>query len=77
MKEFQWRVRNLNFTKENFQVEIDKPKQEIVIKTLNKKYYKRFDIPDLKRASIALDEKMLKVNFLNNTLVITVSINIC
>ena len=53
-------MRNLNFTKENFQVEIDKPKQEIVIKTLNKKYYKRFDIPDLKRASIALDEKMLK-----------------
>jgi hypothetical protein len=77
LKEFQWRVRNLNFTKENFQVEIDKPKQEIVIKTLNKKYYKRFDIPDLKRANIALDEKMLKVNFLNNTLVITVSINIC
>ena len=70
-------MRNLNFTKENFQVEIDKPKQEIVIKTLNKKYYKRFDIPDLKRANIALDEKMLKVNFLNNTLVITVSINIC
>jgi hypothetical protein len=55
-------------------VEIDKPKQDIVIKTLNKKYYKRFEIPDLKRVNIALDEKILKVNFLNNTLVITVSI---
>ena len=72
MKEFQWRVRNLNFPKENFLVEIDKPKQDITIKTLNKKYYKRFDIPDMKRVNIELDEKLLKVNFMNNTLVITV-----
>jgi hypothetical protein len=72
LKEFQWRVRNLNFPKENFLVEIDKPKQDITIKTLNKKYYKRFDIPDMKRVNIELDEKLLKVNFMNNTLVITV-----
>jgi len=72
LKEFQWRVRNLNFPKENFLVEIDKPKQDIIIKTLNKKYYKRFDIPDMKRVNIELDEKLLKVNFMNNTLVITV-----
>jgi hypothetical protein len=72
-KEFQYRIRNLNFPKENFVVECDKTKDEIVIKTLNKKYYKRFDIPDLKRLKIPLDEKNLKVNFMNNTLIISVS----
>lgn len=44
----------------------------MVIKTLNKKYYKRFDIPDLKRLNLELDESKLKVNFQNNTLIISV-----
>lgn len=72
-KEFQYRVRNLNYDKSNFIVECDKTKQELVIKTLNKKYFKRFDIPDLKRLNIPLDESNLKVNFQNNTLVISVN----
>ncbi len=71
-REFQFRIRNLNYTKENFLVECDKVKQEIVIKTHNKKYYKRFNIPDLVRAKIGLDERNLKVNFMNSTLIISV-----
>jgi hypothetical protein len=55
-------------------VECDKTKDEIIIKTQNKKYYKRFEIPDLKRVKLALDEKNLKVNFMNNTLIISVRI---
>lgn len=71
-KDFQWRIRNLNYPKENFLVELDKIKDDIVIKTVNKKYYKRFDIPDLKRLKITLDESNLKINFQNNTLIISV-----
>lgn len=71
-KEFQWRIRNLNYPKENFLVELDKSKDDIVIKTVNKKYYKRFDVPDLKRIKISLDESNLKINFQNNTLIISV-----
>ena len=71
-KEFQFRIRNLNYDKSNFIVECDKTKQELVIKTVNKKYYKRIDIPDMTRNNIALDESNLKVNFLNNTLIISV-----
>ena len=37
-EEFQFRIRNLNYGKENNLVELDKTKQEIVIKTLNKKF---------------------------------------
>jgi len=55
-KRFEWRIRNLPYDKEVYSVEVDHSKQEIVLKTSNKKYYKRFDIPDLKRADIKLEE---------------------
>ena len=70
-KEFQWRIRNLKGDADNFMVECDKDKQQIVIRTKNKKYYKRFNIPDLERLNIKLDENIMKVNFVNNTLVIS------
>ena len=70
-KEFQWRIRNLKGDADNFMVECDKDKQQIVIKTKNKKYYKRFNIPDLERLNIKLDETLMKVNFVNNTLIIS------
>jgi hypothetical protein len=35
---------------------MDPTKQEIIIKTTNKKYYKKFDIPDMKRANIKLNK---------------------
>ena len=70
-KEFQWRIRNLKGDSDNFMVECDKDKQQIVIRTKNKKYYKRFNIPDLERLNIKLDENLMKVNFMNNTLIIS------
>ena len=69
--EFQWRIRNLKGDADNFMVECDKDKQQIVIRTKNKKYYKRFNIPDLERLNIKLDESLMKVNFVNNTLIIS------
>ena len=70
-KEFQWRIRNLKGDADNFMVECDKDKQQIVIRTKNKKYYKRFNIPDLERLNVKLDENLMKVNFVNNTLIIS------
>jgi hypothetical protein len=49
---FEWRIRNLPYPKETYTVEIDHTKQEVVLKTSNKKYYKRFDIPDMKRIGL-------------------------
>ena len=40
------------------------------MRTSNKKYFKRFDIPDLKRLKINLDESDLGWKFQNNTLII-------
>jgi hypothetical protein len=56
--------------KENYIFEIDHSKQEIILKTQNKKYYKRFDIPDLKRLKLPLEESSLTWKFQNNTLII-------
>jgi hypothetical protein len=41
-----------------------------VIRTTNKKYYKRFDIPDLKRLGIKLDEGNVAWKYQHNTLII-------
>ena len=68
---FEFRIRNLKGDADNFMIDIDKDKDEIVIRTKNKKYYKRFNIPDLKRLNLNLNGNNLKVNFTNNVLVIT------
>ena len=53
---FEWRIRNLPYPKENYIIEVDHQKQQIVLKTVNKKYYKRIDIPDLKRVQKQMEE---------------------
>jgi hypothetical protein len=70
--DFHFRIRNMIYNKENYLVEVDKDKEHIVIKTQNKKYYKKFDIPDLKRLKLQIEPSNLKVNFSNNTLIINV-----
>ena len=42
--------------------ECDKEKQKIVIRTKNKKYFKRFNISDLVRLNINLGENLMKFN---------------
>ena len=51
---------------------MDPEKQEVVIKTTVKKYYKRFDVPDLKRANIKLSKEALSFKHANNTLIVSV-----
>eukprot|EP00913_Durusdinium_trenchii_P034970 g32712.t1 len=38
---FQWRIRNLPYPADVYSVSVDHEKQEIVVRTSNKKYYKR------------------------------------
>ena len=41
-----------------------------MLKTTNKKYYKRIDIPDLKRASLEIEESSVTWKYANNTVII-------
>jgi len=55
-------------------LEIDKTTDEIVVKTKNKKYYKRVKIPDMARKKLTLTEKDLLWEYKNNTLIVSVYI---
>ncbi len=74
-------MRNLPYSADNFEVSIDEEKQQIVIRTKNKKFFKRYglhnfsiDVPDLTRLNKAykLEKAKLDWSFKNNTLVVTV-----
>ncbi|EFC35600.1 predicted protein, partial [Naegleria gruberi] len=69
---FQWRVRNCFYEPNVYKVNIDHEKQEIVISTTNKKYYKRFSIPDMKESpKTKLNDESLSFKLENNTLIIS------
>ena len=70
-KRFEWRIRNLPYPKDTYSVEVDHEKQQIVLRTSNKKYFKRIDIPDLKRAGIKLEESEVAWKYANNTVIIS------
>ncbi len=71
--QFQWRIRNLPWPKTVYVLDVDQTKNEIVVKTTNKKYYKRIQVPDLQRLGMALDPKQLSWMYQSNTLIISVS----
>ena len=68
---FVWRVRNLPYPIETYQVTCDHGDQKIVIRTTNKKFYKRFDVPELKVLKLSLEDDALTYDWKNNTLIMT------
>ncbi|XP_069095663.1 protein DPCD isoform X1 [Pleurodeles waltl] len=68
---FQWRVRNLPYPKDVYSVTVDQNERCCTIRTSNKKYYKKFNIPDLDRMKLPLDSSALKCSHSNNTLIVT------
>jgi len=68
---FQWRIRNLLYPADVYSVTIDDEKQQIVVRTSNKKYFKRVDVPDLSRLNLKLKEASLSWKHQHNTLIIS------
>jgi hypothetical protein len=66
---FQWRIRNLPYPAEVFSITIEEP--DIVVRTSNKKYFKRIDIPDMRRLGVKLEARSLSWKLQYNTLVIS------
>jgi hypothetical protein len=67
---FEWRVRNMPYPKETYIVECDHQKQQIVLKTTNKKYYKRIDLPDMRRVQLQMVESSITWRYQNQTVII-------
>ncbi|XP_023654494.1 protein DPCD isoform X1 [Paramormyrops kingsleyae] len=68
---FQWRVRNLPYPKEVYSLSVDPEERSCIIRTTNKKYYKKFGIPDLDRCQLPLESSALTFTHANNTLIIS------
>eukprot|EP00164_Ancoracysta_twista_P003763 GFYU01005046.1.p1 GENE.GFYU01005046.1~~GFYU01005046.1.p1 ORF type:complete len:200 (-),score=62.18 GFYU01005046.1:28-627(-) len=68
---FQWRIRNLPYPKDVYDVSVDEEGRRVVIKTSNKKYYKRIEIPDMDRLSLPFSANACKWSHANNTLIVS------
>jgi hypothetical protein len=67
---YEWRVRNLPYPKPTYTVSVDTEQNQIVIRTANKKYFKRIDVEELDRARVPLEEVNLSWSHENNTLIV-------
>ena len=67
---FEWRIRNLPYPKPTYSVSVDTEQNQIVVRTANKKYFKRIDVEELDRARVPLEEASLSWNHENNTLIV-------
>eukprot|EP00771_Trimastix_marina_P001795 gnl/Trimastix_PCT/2897.p1 GENE.gnl/Trimastix_PCT/2897~~gnl/Trimastix_PCT/2897.p1 ORF type:complete len:212 (+),score=20.90 gnl/Trimastix_PCT/2897:43-636(+) len=63
---FQWKVRNLPYSRDHYRLAIED--RTIVIRTTNKKYFKRFNIPDMDRLNQPLQASQLTFDHSFNTL---------
>ncbi|EGF81646.1 hypothetical protein BATDEDRAFT_24217 [Batrachochytrium dendrobatidis JAM81] len=68
--QFVWRIRNLPWPKDVYQVHVDTTLRKMVVRTTNKKYFARIPIPDMDRAGIPLQQSSLTTDWGSNTLVI-------
>ncbi|XP_072025890.1 protein DPCD-like [Amphiura filiformis] len=67
---FQWRIRNLPYPIETYSVTINSEDRCCIVRTTNKKYYKKYTIPDMDRAQLPLEQNAISLAHANNTLII-------
>jgi len=68
---FQWRIRNLPYPLSVYDVKVDtNDSTVIVVRTSNRKYFKKLSVPDVKRCGLKLSPEKLSFSHANNTLVI-------
>jgi len=68
---FQWRIRNLPYPASVYSVLVDHEKQEVVVRTSNKKYFKRIGVPDVVGVGLKLKDELLSWKHQHNTLIIS------
>ncbi|MGH0117185.1 UNVERIFIED_CONTAM: hypothetical protein FKN15_046106 [Acipenser sinensis] len=68
---FQWRIRNLPYPKEVYKLSVEQNERCCIVRTTNKKYFKKFSIPDMDRCQLSLESSALSFAHANNTLIIS------
>mmetsp|Transcript_52870 Transcript_52870/g.115338 ORF Transcript_52870/g.115338 Transcript_52870/m.115338 type:complete len:200 (-) Transcript_52870:68-667(-) len=67
---FEWRIRNLPYPKSTYSVVLEQEPRQIVVRTTNKKYFKRINIEDMDRMRLPLEASALSWTHENSTLII-------
>ncbi|KAA6402624.1 MAG: putative Protein DPCD [Streblomastix strix] len=67
-EQFLFKVRNISYPLKTYSVVVEK--QELILRTSNKKYYKRFRITDMDRMRLPLEQNALTLSHDGNTLYI-------
>lgn len=68
---FQWIVENLPYPASTYCVTVDEVTHRIIIKTSNRKYYKRLELPELTDHGLQLNEKLLTWRHSQDTLTVS------
>ncbi|MBN3271224.1 DPCD protein, partial [Polyodon spathula] len=68
---FQWRIRNLPYPKDVYNLSVEQAERCCIVRTTNNKYFKKFSIPDMDRCQLALESSALSFAHANNTLIIS------
>lgn len=66
----EWRIRNLPYPIETYSVTADPENKCIIVRTSNKKYFKRIPVHDLARINVAPVQKNISFSHKFNTLII-------
>nr|XP_049703418.1 protein DPCD [Helicoverpa armigera] len=67
----EWRIRNLPYPIDTYSVSANNDERSIVIRTSNKKYFKRLQVPELDRLNLPLEQANIQCSHAFNTLIIT------
>ena len=70
----EWRIRNLPYPIDNYTVLASQDDNCIIVKTKNKKFFKKIRVPDLERIGVKLEQDKIDYSHKFNTLIISVSI---
>ncbi|XP_065175393.1 protein DPCD-like isoform X1 [Sycon ciliatum] len=71
LKSFEWRIRNLPYPSDVYSVTAEAEQAVLVIRTSNKKYFKRITVTDLQRLGCWTENEAISFAHANNTLIIS------
>ncbi|XP_050679025.1 protein DPCD [Leptidea sinapis] len=66
----EWRIRNLPYPIETYCIKANNDDKCIIVSTTNKKYYKKLQVPELKRLGLNVDQANIQSSHKFNTLII-------
>lgn len=72
----EWRIRNIPYPIEYYNITVDPSEKCIVVRTTNKKFFKKLPMLDFQRLNLTPTQSALKYSHYMNTLVLSVRIRV-